>query len=445
MLRTSCLLFCGLAWWTAVLPAQRPPTGAVILVDARLRQPLSPLLDDYAAAAGARRGFGIEVLGADGLDDEPFAQLRERVKQLLVDRPALEGVLFVGNVKLPSLFSPRGDNLQTRYFVHGLEDLDLVMERRLVPGSPRPGASDGAKVPEHDVDWLERASPDRVELWAAFLPVGLGDAAQDGYAAWAQQLAPFLQKAIAFHKGEVKLPHRFYKVSNQLWDLAPAWQFYGPSRIDFCSVNPRLRGKVPESTPADKFCPGPAEKAYVRAPLEKFKSYQAFTAWYREHAWMGEGWQKDTVFLRHMAAQAYDIAWLNVHSCENYSLVTDAQAREVTRGAYLMLLSGCGVGGFKAPGNAAFVDSGVAPEHNVLCAWVYGRSLALAALGDPFNRGHESYYERMIGWMAQGDYLGKAHLRRMQLQHERSPNAGELKENVMELVVGDPFFDLGRR
>jgi hypothetical protein len=425
---------------------QQPATGAVILVDERLHEPLAPLLAEYAAAAGRRRGFAIEVLAIDGLDDEPFAALRERVRRLRAQNGSLEGVLFAGNVKLPSLFSPRGDNLQTRYFVHALEDLDLELERRLAPGSVRPGAADDAQtVPEHDFDWLDRGKTGGVELWAAFLPVGLGDSARDHHAEWARQLTPFLHKAIAFHRGATPVPRRLYKVSNQLWDLAPAWRHYGPARIDFHAVNPLAKGKVPPGTPAERFCPLPPEQAYVRAPLQRFASYEEFAAWYGDHEWMGEGWQQGSILLAHLNERAYDVAWLNVHSNETFSLVDEAAARAVQRGALVMLLSGCGVGGFRQPGNPAFTDTQVAPGHNVLCAWVYGSSMALAALGDPFNRGHESYFERMIGWLCEGEYLGRAHRRRMELHHEHTGSADELKENVMEIVVGDPFVDLRAR
>jgi hypothetical protein len=241
------------------------------------------------------------------------------------------------------------------------------------------------------------------------------------------------------------VPRRLYKVSNQLWDLAPAWRHYGPARIDFCAVNPLERGKVAPGTPAEKYCPLPPEKAYVRAPLQRFPSYEKFAAWYQQHEWMGEGWQKAPILLAHLNASAYDAAWLNVHSNETFSLVGEAEARQVERGALVMLLSGCGVGGFRQPGNPAFTDTQVAPAHNVLCAWVYGRSLALAALGDPFNRGHESYFEKIIEWLCDGEYLGRAHRRRMELHHERSNSAGELKENLMEILVGDPFADLRPR
>ena len=418
-------------------------TRAVVLVDERLQAPLATLLADYAREAGRHRGFNIAVEVVPGLDDMPFETVRERVRALRRAYPELAGVLYVGNVRLPSFHSPRGDNQQTRYLPHAYQDLDLVLEQRLVPSQPYPGSTDPQRrVPMHDFDGLDRGAEPGVELWAAFLPVGLTDATQNNYEAWARQLSPFLRKAIAYHSQRAAPAKRLYKVSNQLWNLEPAWAYYGPTRIDFYATNPLAKGSVAPGTPAEQYCILPADQAYTRTPTEQFTSWDAFEAWYRQHEWMGEGWQKDAIFLEHMNQLDYDLAWVNVHSCENFSLVNSDQARSIQKGARVMMLSGCGVGGFRQPGNPSFVDSPVAPEQNILCAYVYGTSRALAALGDPFNRGHESDYERMIEWMIAGDYLGQAHLKRLQLQYERTPAAAELKENVMEILIGDPLVDL---
>ena len=420
-----------------------PPTRAAVLVDTRLHALLAGPLEEYARAAAARRGFTIALEVISGLDDLPFAAVRERVRALRRRIPTLEGVLFVGNVSLPSFFSPRGDNNQTRYLPHVYQDLDLALERRLEPTESGQDASETPRrIPAHDFDWLDRGAEPGVELWAAFLPVGLADPAANSYEAWARQLLPFLRKAIDYHTRRPPPPRRLYKVSNQLWNLAAAWDYYGPQRIDFYATNPFNKGTVAAGTPAEQFCPLPVEQAYARSPTEQFASWEAFETWYRQHEWMGEGWQKDTIFLDHMDRTAYDIAWVNVHSCENFSLVNSDQARLIRRGALVMMLSGCGVGGFRQPNHDAFVDSMVAPEHNILCAYVYGTSLSLAALGDPFNRGHESYYELMIQSLIQGDYLGEAHLKRLRHQYETTPGPDELKENVMEMLIGDPFVDL---
>ncbi len=418
-------------------------TRALILVDTRLHALLAPLLSQYARAAGERRGFEIAVEAVAGLDDMACDTVRERVRDLRANHPGLSGILFVGNVRLPSFYSPRGDNTQTRYLPHYYQDLDLAVQQRLAPTDPPQEATDSQpRIPAHDYDWLDRGEEPGVELWAAFLPVGLADTTRDSYEAWALQLSPFFHKAIDYYTHRPTPARRLYKVSNQLWNLGPAWAYYGPERIDFYATNPLEKGSVAPGTPAEQFCRLPAEEAYARAPMERFPTWEDFQAWYGQREWMGEGWQKDTIFLQHMNETAFDAAWVNVHSCENFSLINSDQARSIRQGARMMLLSGCGVGGFRQPGNPSFVDSGVAPEQNILCAYVYGESRALAALGDPFNRGHESYYERMLEWMIQGDYLGQAHLKRLQLQYDNTPNPDELKENVMEMLIGDPFVDL---
>ena len=361
-----------------------PPTRAVVLVDARLHAPLAALFAEYAREAGQRRGFTIAVEVVTGLDDLPFEAVRERLRALRHAHSELEGVLFVGNVCLPSLYSPRGDNTQTRYLPQVYQDLDLVLEQRLVPTGPDQELTEATRrIPAHDFDWLNRGAEPGVELWAAFLPVGLADPAANSYEAWARQLSPFLRKAIDYHTRRPQPPRRLYKVSNQLWDLAAAWTYYGPQRIDFYATNPLDKGTVAVETPADKFCPLPAEQAYVRSPMERFASWEEFETWYRQHEWMGEGWQKDAIYLEHMNRTAYDVAWVNVHSCENFSLVSSEQARSIRRGALVMMLSGCGVGGYRQPGHDSFVDTEVAPEHNILCAYVYGASQTLACARRP--------------------------------------------------------------
>lgn len=423
-----------------------PAPRAAILIDARLHAALGTHVADYARAAAHHRGFPIAVLPVAGLDDEPHATLRARVRTLVAANPALEGVILAGNVKLPSFYSPRGDNFQTRYFPHALEDLDLVLERRLVPGTRHAHSTSPAElVPEHDVDAIVPGAETGPSIWTAHWPVGLADPNDNGYDAWARQLEPFLAKATRHHASRPPAARRMYMVSNQLWDLGPAWAHYGPERIDFCAMNPRARGDVPDGTPAEQYCALRPDQAYVRVALEDYPSYAAFEAAYRERAWMGEGWQSGPIFLRHMAAADYDLAWLNVHSCESHSLVSSAEARAITRGAWVMMLSGCGVGGYRAPGNPAFTDTSVAPTDNVMCAYVYGPSRSLAALGCPFNRGHESRYELMIARLVQGDYLGQAHFARMRAAHAACPGPADLAMAAQELLVGDPFVDLASR
>jgi hypothetical protein len=48
--------------------------------------------------------------------------------------PALEGVLFIGNIKLPSFFQSRTDTADTRLLPRYYEDLDGVFSKRLRRG-----------------------------------------------------------------------------------------------------------------------------------------------------------------------------------------------------------------------------------------------------------------------------------------------------------------------
>jgi hypothetical protein len=77
-----------------------PPTRAAVLVDTRRHALLADPIGEYARAAAARRRFTIALEVIPGLDDLPFAAVRERVRALRRAHPALEGVLFVGNVSL---------------------------------------------------------------------------------------------------------------------------------------------------------------------------------------------------------------------------------------------------------------------------------------------------------------------------------------------------------
>lgn len=207
-------------------------------------------------------------------------------------------------------------------------------------------------------------------------------------------------------------------------------------------MNPKPKGSVPKGTPSEKYCDLPPEKAYVRVPLEDFKSFEDFQKDYQTHENMGEGWQKDSIFIEHMNKKLYDFVWVNVHSLEGHSLISAKQAQKLSNAGLIMLMSGCSTGGFYQPGSPSFVSSSTSPSGNILLAYLYGTSKAIAALGDPFNRGHESYFEKLVPFMIQGDYLGNAHLKRTKIQYENSRNPQELKENIMEILVGDPYIDI---
>ena len=79
-------------------------TRALVIVDARLPALIAPALHEYVSAAAGRRQFRITVLPIAELDDCPPPKLREALQKCRAARQGIEGVLFVGNVKLPSFF-----------------------------------------------------------------------------------------------------------------------------------------------------------------------------------------------------------------------------------------------------------------------------------------------------------------------------------------------------
>jgi hypothetical protein len=133
-----------------------------------------------------------------------------------------------------------------------------------------------------------------------------------------------------------------------------------------------------------------------------------------------------------------------VHSNWVWSLVSTDQARAVTRGGLIVALDGCGVAGLSQPGSSSATDvSGTLASDNVLMAYLYGNSQAIAGSGDPFTRGHYANHPTVWSRMkVAGDWLGKAHFERMKVNYQASTNPWELREGGMEMLVGDPFVDL---
>ena len=112
-------------------------THALVVLDARLQRLIEPELASYVRAAEARRGFRIMTMPVDGIDDWKPQRVRAAITEWLSSHPKLEGILFVGNVKLPSFFMPRTDLPETRLWPRYYEDPKLVAERRIAPGTGR--------------------------------------------------------------------------------------------------------------------------------------------------------------------------------------------------------------------------------------------------------------------------------------------------------------------
>jgi hypothetical protein len=419
-------------------------TRALVIVDARLHALIAPDLEAYIRAAAARRKFRIALLPLVGLDDAQPPEVRRAIQGWRRARPDLEGILFVGNVKLPSFFLPRADTPSTRLWPRYFEDLDMVAERRIPPGTilkecgpdqpwPCLAGIRELEAPDHDFDTLAQGPSEGPELWAAFLPVGYQEEGKNTYPGWAKQLAPFFRKAIAFHEGKTSYGRGLYLVSNDLSCLArsrPVWDAVGPGEIEFYSINEKGPGAFKDN---------PA--GYLRAGLENHASLDGFLASAAKLPWMDEGWQSPEVFLAHMKQSRRRFVWWNVHSNPELSLVSHRQAQDMENGGLIALLNGCAVGGFRQPGSRSPVDLRTVPENNVLVSLVYGRSAFLAALGSPHNRVDDEHATPFFQHLYANGYLGMAHRLRLLAQDRDSPSPGALRGR-QEMLIGDPFLDI---
>lgn len=360
------LIAAVVAIWCCLAPgvaadATSSETRALVVLDSRLHRLVAPELKAYVLAAEARRGFRIAILAVDGIDDWKPPQVRETISGWLTSRPKLEGVLFVGNVKLPSFFMPRADLPETRLWPRYYEDPGLLAERRIAAGTvlqPASGSSPawpfvaGHKeftVPQHDFDEMGPGSPMGPRLWAGFLPVGYAEESRNTYEGWAQQLGPFFKKAFAFYQHPERYGRSLYIVSNDpgvLDRAGSAWKAIGPGDIEFYAINEKGKGAF-KNDPA----------GYLRADLCKYGSLQEFMDSAHQLPWMDEGWQSPAVFLSHMKASRRRVVCWNVHSNPELSLLSWQQARDMEGGGLVAVMLGCGVAGFRQPGSTSFVDA----------------------------------------------------------------------------------------
>lgn len=418
-------------------------TRALVVLDSRLRKLVAPELAAYVHAAEARRGFRIAIKSVDTIDDWKPPRVRAAILEWRKSFPNLEGILFIGNVKLPSFFMPRADLPETRLWPRYYEDPDMRAERRIAPGTvlrpasgPNPtwpfiAGPKAFKVPEHDFDELRPATMPGPRLWTAFLPVGYTDDSRNSYENWAKQLAPFFKKSLAFYVHPDRYSRSLYIVSNDLGVLdraGPVWNEIGPRNIEYYSINEKGKGAF-KNNPA----------GYLRTDLSKYANLEQFTAYARGLPWMDEGWQSPAIFLAHMKASQRRVVCWNVHSNPELSLLTWQQARDMKGGGLLAVMLGCGVAGFRQPGSSSYVDTKTAVEQNVLVNVVYGRSAFVAALGSPFARVRDENGAPLYRALyAQGGYLGQAHLLRLREGQSSSPQ--ELRQQ-QEILIGDPFVD----
>jgi hypothetical protein len=407
---------------------------ALVLVDTRMYDLIAPDLSAYVRAASARRKFEIALLPIVGLDDCRPPELRQAIQGWHAARPKVEGIVYVGNIKIPSFFMPRGDVPSSRLWPRYYEDLEMVATRKWQPG-PKPGAGPkGPRTPGHDFDQMAHTAAAGPALWAAFLPVGYQDDAQNTYQNWAKQLRLFFHKTAAFYSGAATYGRGMYLISNDISLLQrakPVWDAVGPKEIEFYSINEK--GK-------DAYRNNPA--GYIRANLEKYPSLEAFLDYAGKLPWMDEGWQSPVIFLRHMNESRRRFVWWNVHSNPEYSLITTPQAKAMTGGGLIALLSGCSVGGFKQPGSRSAVDTNTSVERNVLVSVVYGHSAFVAAMGTPHNRVDDECGTPLFAHMYSGGYLGMGHLLRLRQEAKNSGDNMDALRTKQEMLIGDPFVDV---
>lgn len=431
------------------------PERAIILIDRRLYTPLAATIDEYRALAEGRRGFTIGLRIVDNLDDMTHAAVRSYVIQQRAANPNIEGVLFIGNVKLPSFYKTRNDIVLTRLYPAYFEDLDAAFSKHYANGaidpvcngtnepwcvvSPRADGSSGPiTVPPHDFDGIAKGPNADPEIWASFMPVGV-TGTNNTYTDFANQLRPYLNKVIAFYKLQTATNGRFYFVSNdkgQTFDLT--WNAFGKTAIDFYG-KPGPNGETGTACGFDV-----NNVCYKRWPTETYASYSAFEADYAAKGWVGEGWQNPEIFKSHMNANRYDVVEVGVHSTDTSSLVVSAEARALTKAGLIVTLDGCGVAGFAQPGSPSGVDNPrTLPSDNILLSYLYGSSSALAGLGDPHWRGHYAHFPTVYQSLKEKTYLGKAHLAQLKrLYAIAGTSPWELREHAGEMLVGDPFMDL---
>jgi hypothetical protein len=420
---------------------------ALLLVDDRLEALLALELEQYRASASARRGFQIELRSVSHLDDFTAEGVRNYVKDARTANPALEGVLYVGNIKLPSFYKIRADSGDVRLYPDYFEDLDATFARNQAPGSIDPlcdGTNDAAcsvfgptVVPAHDLDSITRGAQPNPEIWAAFMPVGVAGTS-NSYSDFANQLRPYLAKLASYYAGQLVPNHRLYMVANGPGERFQwAWDAYaGGAAIDFY-------GKHPLNENDSCFQNG-QNVCYVRWPTETFATADAFLTYYGTFPWVGEGWQTPEVYIPHMSSVLYDIVDETTHGTDTFSLISADQARTLTKTGLVVGLGGCDAAGYQQPFSSSFVTTQTAVSQSLSIGYLYGSSKAVAVLSNPAVRNH--YGNFPLVWRElklNHAYLGAAHHTRMIENYARAGSAPlDLKDWASEMLVGDPFMDL---
>lgn len=424
------------------------PPRALMLVDPRLKALLSTELEQYRAAASARRGFAIELRAVSGIDDFSPAAVRSYVAAEKAANPTLEGVLYVGNIKLPSFYKNRADILDTRLYPAYYEDLDATFAKNQAAGTVDPvcdGTNDdtctiheNVIVPEHDLDYMSEGPSPGPELWAAFMPVGVAGTGNT-YADFANQLRPYLTKVLSFYSGQLAGNGRYYFVSNDMggrFDLS--WSAFGPASIDFYG-RPGPQGQT-----GDACLVNGQNLCYQRWNTESFATVEDFIAHYQQEPWVDENWQTAEVLISHMNANLYDVVEVHTHGSDTWAVVDSDEARAMTGGGLVVAIGGCNAAGFYQPGSTSYVNSGTAVSENLTASYLYGSSKFLAGLSTAHQRVHYANHPYIYRELKVSHaYLGAAHRVRMHQNYAEAYGLPyNLKDEASEMLMGDPFLDL---
>ncbi len=437
------------------------PARALVFIDSRLYAQLGSTFDTWRALVEARRGFALDVRKDQQYDGVPFATMKSTIVSARSANPAIEGVLMVGNIKLPSFYKIRADIPHTRLLPRYYEDLDGVFSKIYPDGSidpvcqptdppgtkcvvsPRIDGSGPVTVIPHDFDDTALGPNTGPEIWSSYMPVGVAGTSNT-YTDFANQLRPYFQKLINFYNHQYVTNGKYYYIGNGRGDMGTAWNAFGNTKIDFYGKD------GPNGETGNACLTSSGNVCYVRWPLETYATYSAFQSVYDNMPWVGENWQQDTIFIGHMNANTYAVDHVLTHGDELWALISSAQAKALTSSGLITVIDGCGAGGFFQPGAPAqsSVDTTVNVGDNLLMSYLYGTSKTLAAFGAPnlrveYSEAPTMYNALMSNGTPTSSYLGAANLVRLnKIYTQAGTDKDALKSKQNEMMVGDPFIDL---
>jgi hypothetical protein len=436
---------------TGTLCVTPGPARALVLIDSRLYAQLASNVDLYKAQVEARRRFQIDLRKNQQFDGWTPAAVKSYIASARSANPAIEGVLFIGNIKLPSFYKTRDDIPLTRLYPGYYEDLDGVFTRYYGDGAIDPVCTNETEmrcqvtggpiaVPSHDFDTTDLGPNPGPELWTSYMPVGVQGTA-NSYTDFANQLRPYFQKLVRFYNRELVSNGRYYLVSNDKGEqFDELWNAWGKTNIDFYGR------PGPNLEVGDACLSGGSNLCYRRWNVESFADSASFEAYYESFPWVSENWQQDSIYINHMNGALYAVAEVNVHSSETFSLISNVQAKALTNAGLIAISDGCGVAGFAQPFAAlpTTVDVTAMASDNILVSYLYGASKSVASLGEPAWRGHYGHFPTLYEHLKHtpGSYLGAANKARVARLMAESGSTWELREKRDEMLFGDPFMDL---